>query len=189
MNSPAAFALAAASFFCTALFAQESSLPAAAVSPAGPANAPTPVIAPVAPVAPIPPVAAVAPAAPLAPVPVARPAAPLSRAELATASWLAVADSGDYARSWRDAASLLQNSVPQPQWERALQTSRSQLGAVKSRTLKTATYSLTLTGAPDGEYMFIQYETRFEHNALALETLTTMKDRDNTWKVAGYYIR
>lgn len=183
MNSPAAFALAAASFFCTALFAQESSLPAAAVGPASPASAPTPVIAPAAPVAPV---AAVAPAAP---VPVARPAGPLSRAELATASWLAVADSGDYARSWRDAASLLQNSVPQPQWERALQTSRSQLGAVKSRTLKTATYSLTLTGAPDGEYMFIQYETRFEHSALALETLTTMKDRDNTWKVAGYFIR
>ena len=69
------------------------------------------------------------------------------------------------------------------------QTSRLPLGSVKSRTLKAASYSRTLPFAPDGDYVLMEYETRFEFKPLATETLTTMKDRDNTWKVAGYFIK
>ena len=66
---------------------------------------------------------------------------------------------------------------------------RMQLGGVKSRTLKTATFSRTLVGAPDGEYVLIQYETQFEFKAQAIETLTIMKDKDTLWRVAGYFIK
>ena len=47
----------------------------------------------------------------------------------------------------------------------------------------------TLPFAPDGDYVLMEYETRFDFKPLATETLTTMKDRDNTWKVAGYFIK
>lgn len=177
-----AFVLAATCLFAEGLRAQESSQITPPVGPAHPASAPVSSPASV-------PATVSAPVAPLAPVVATLPFGPLSRAEVATTGWLAAADAGDYARSWREAAGLLQNSVTQAQWERALQTNRLPRGSVKSRTLKAATYSLTLPGAPDGEYMFIQYETRFEFNSVAIETLTAMKDRDNTWKVAGYFIR
>ena len=170
----------AASVFCAGLFAQESRPDTPPVSPVNPASAPAP--APVsAPVTPVTPVATV-PA-------VVLPSGPLSRAEMAATRWLAVVDAGDYPLSWRTAANLLQSSVTQPQWESALQTSRLPLGSVKSRTLKAASYSRTVPFAPDGDYVLMEYETRFEFKPLATETLTTMKDRDNTWKVAGYFIK
>ena len=175
MKPLATFVVVAASVFCAGLFAQESRLDNAPVSPANPASAPAPVSAPVAPVATVP--------------TVVLPSGPLSRAEIAATRWLAVVDAGDYPLSWRTAANLLQSSVTQPQWEIALQTSRLPLGSVKSRTLKAASYSRTLPFAPDGDYVLMEYETRFEFKPLAIETLTTMKDRDNTWKVAGYFIK
>ena len=121
--------------------------------------------------------------------PVALPSSPLSHAEASATSWLAVADAGGYARSWREAAGLLQGAITQSQWESALQASRAPLGGVMSRTLKAATFSRTLAGAPDGEYVLIQYETRFASKSLAIETLTIMKDQDSRWKVAGYFIK
>lgn len=172
MKYLASFILAASSVFCAGLFAQENSpdTAPAPVSPVSPASAPA---APV--------------GAPLAPVPPLQPG-PLSRAEMAANNWLAIVDAGDYPLSWQQAASLLQTAVTQPKWESSLQTGRLPLGAVKSRQLKTANFSRTLAGAPDGEYVLISYETQFEFKAQAIETLTTMKDRDN-WKVAGYFIK
>ena len=175
MKSLATFVVVAASVFCAGLFAQEVKLDNVLGSLAGPvsaASAPAPVSAPVATV----------PA-------IVLPSGPLSRAEIAATRWLAVVDAGDYPLSWRTAANLLQSSVTQPQWEIALQTSRLPLGSVKSRTVKAASYSRTLPFAPDGDYVLMEYETRFEYKPLAIETLTTMKDRDNTWKVAGYFIK
>lgn len=183
MKYLAAFIVAAASVFCAALFAQESSPDTARIPEIA---APAPVLAPAPAPAPMP--ALVTPPTASAPA-LALPSGPLSRAEMAATTWLAVADAGDYARSWREAAGLLQTSVTQPKWESALQTGRSQLGGVKSRTLKSATFSRTLTGAPDGEYVLIQYETQFEFKPQAIETLTTMKDKGNVWKVAGYFIK
>ncbi len=175
MKFLAALVAAATSVFGVGLFAQESM---SDTPPVSPASAPAPASAPVAPVVPV------------APVPVvALPSGPLSRAEMAATSWLAVIDAGDYPLSWRMAANLLQNSVTQPQWTSALQASRLPLGSVKSRTLKSASYSRTVPFAPDGDYVLMEYETRFEFKPLAIETLTTMKDRDNTWKVAGYFIK
>lgn len=177
MKFLAALVAAATSVFCAGLFAQEGNAHAMPVSPASPATPATPATIPV-------PVGA-----PVGQAPAVLPSGPLSQAEVAATQWLALTDAGDHARSWREAASLLQSSVTQPQWEIALQTSRLPLGGVKSRTLKAASYSRTLPFAPDGDYVLMEYETRFEFKPLAIETLTTMKDRDNTWKVAGYFIK
>jgi hypothetical protein len=47
----------------------------------------------------------------------------------------------------------------------------------------------TMPGAPDGEYVVIQYQTTFEHKNSAVETVTPMLDNDGQWRVSGYYIR
>lgn len=70
-----------------------------------------------------------------------------------------------------------------------MRASRDPLGKVLTRKLKSATYAKTLPGAPDGEYVVIQYESSFEHKQSAIETVTPMLDKDRSWRVSGYYIK
>jgi hypothetical protein len=60
---------------------------------------------------------------------------------------------------------------------------------VVARKLKSKQYTRTLPGAPDGEYVVIQYETTFENKQSATETVTPMLDKDGVWRVSGYYIK
>jgi len=113
----------------------------------------------------------------------------VSKAKDAAQGWLALADTGDGARTWQAGAANFQAVVTQEQWTRALTAVRTPLGAVKGRTLKEATFTKTLPGAPDGEYVVIQYATAFENKPSSIETITSMKEKDGSWKVAGYFIK
>jgi len=110
-------------------------------------------------------------------------------AEDAAKSWLALVDSGNYGESWSQASQLFKQQVTAAQWESAVKVARGPLGTLQSRQVKSAQYARTLPGAPDGEYVVIQYESAFENKKAATETVTPMKDKDGHWRVAGYYIR
>jgi len=47
----------------------------------------------------------------------------------------------------------------------------------------------SLPGAPDGDYVVIQFQTSFANKASAVETITPMRDRDGAYRVSGYFIR
>lgn len=111
----------------------------------------------------------------------------MAKAETAALSWLAFADAGDFAGTWDQAAGLFQGSIPKTAWVGALGNARQPLGKVISRKIKTAVFKRSLPGAPDGEYVVLQYETQFEHHT-ATETVTPMLDKDGSWKVSGYFI-
>lgn len=111
------------------------------------------------------------------------------KAQVSAKAWLALTDSGKYAESWNGASSLFKTAISRPDWEKAIRATRAPLGALKSCTLKSATFARTLPGAPDGEYVVIQYETVFENKASAVETITPMLDKDGSWRVSGYYIK
>jgi hypothetical protein len=96
-----------------------------------------------------------------------------------------VLDAADYGATWDAAAALLRNAVPRAGWERAARGTRGALGAVQQREVAGAQFTRTLPGAPDGEYVVIQYRTRFEHKAAAVETVTPMRDADGQWRVLG----
>ena len=51
------------------------------------------------------------------------------------------------------------------------------------------TYKTSLPGAPDGEYVVMEFTTAFTNKKSAIETITPMLDEDGQWRVAGYYIR
>ena len=110
-------------------------------------------------------------------------------AEKSTLSWLSLTDRGQYEQSWSDAASLFQAAISSADWARSLTAVRSPLGKLKSREVSSATFSRTLPGAPDGDYVVFRFSTSFENKASAIETVTAMKDKDETWRVAGYYIK
>jgi hypothetical protein len=114
---------------------------------------------------------------------------PEQLAEQSADAWLALVDSGKSADSWREASQLFKVAVTREKWQDALRASREPLGKLLSRKLKSATYKTTMPGAPDGEYVVIQYDSSFEHKQAAVETVTPMLDKDGKWRVSGYYIK
>jgi len=107
----------------------------------------------------------------------------------ASNAWLSLVDGENYAESWNQAAGLFRAAVTREQWQNTLKAVRVPLGKVVARKLKSKQYTKTLPGAPDGEYVVIQYETTFENKKSAVETVTPMLDKDGKWRVSGYYIR
>ena len=113
----------------------------------------------------------------------------VAQAQVAAKSWLALTDSAKYGQSWDDAASLFKDAITKADWEKAVKGVRSPLGAVKARKVTSTTFTRTLPGAPDGEYVVIQFESQFENKAAAIETITPMHDKDGAWRVSGYFIK
>ena len=112
------------------------------------------------------------------------------RAALAAAEqWLAAVDDGQYAATWKEAASYFRSAVSRDDWEQSMEAVRKPLGKRVSRTVKSAAYTTALPGAPDGEYVVIHFDTVFEHKAAAVETVTPMLDKDGKWRVSGYFIQ
>ena len=107
----------------------------------------------------------------------------------ASKAWLKLVDEGKYFESWDEAAQYFKNAITKEQWKTSLESVRSPLGKVLSRNLKSKKYTKTLPGAPDGEYVVIQYETSFKNKQQAIETVTPMLDKDGKWRVSGYYIK
>ena len=84
---------------------------------------------------------------------------------------------------------MFKDHVTKDQWQSMIAAARDPFGKVLSRKLKSTKYATTLPGAPDGQYVVIQYETSFEHKQSAIETITPMLDRDGKWRVSGYFIK
>jgi len=104
-------------------------------------------------------------------------------------TWLQLVDAGNYTKSWEEAAALFKAAVSEADWEQKVGAVRTPLGKVVSRKLKSQQYATSLPGSPDGEYVVIQFSTKFENKAEGIETITPMLDKDGKWRVSGYYIK
>jgi hypothetical protein len=107
----------------------------------------------------------------------------------AAKTWLALVDEGIYGDSWETAAAYFRRAITKEKWVRMLTAVRDPLGNTVSRELSSKTYTQSLPGAPDGEYVVIQFETSFQNKKSAIETITPMLDNDGEWRVSGYYIK
>jgi hypothetical protein len=110
-------------------------------------------------------------------------------AEGAASNWLKLVDSGNYAQSWDDTGAVLKANVARDQWQEVLLRNRAPLGALISRKLRSAEYTTQLPGAPDGQYVVLEYESSFEHKNSAIETVTAMLDKDGKWRVCLYIVK
>ena len=88
-------------------------------------------------------------------------AGPEEAAKTSAEAWLALVDQQKYSESWDQI----------------------------SRKLKSSQYTDKLSGAPDGRYVVIRYDTVFEKKAQAVETITPMADPDGAWRVSGYFLQ
>ena len=107
----------------------------------------------------------------------------------AAQSWLATVDAGRYAQSWQDAAQVFRAALPSEKWEPMIQSARSETGGFIARKVRSATYTRKPADAPEGEYLVIIFDARFEKLPHAVETVTPMREPDGSWKVSGYWIK
>jgi hypothetical protein len=124
---------------------------------------------------------------------------PEDAAQAAAESWLAGVDAGDHAGSWERAGRLLKASVKQEDWSEALAATRTPLGPVASRRLKsreatekpptTRTIGGRVYTWSSGRYVVIQYDTAFANKAAAVETVVVAAEPDGAWRVSGYSIQ
>jgi hypothetical protein len=110
-------------------------------------------------------------------------------AQKASDAWLSMVDEGKYAESWQNTSSYFKNVINESQWAKTLKSVRRPLGELLSRKAVSQNYTKTLPGAPDGEYVVIQYESSFQNKASAIETVTPSLEEDGIWRVSGYYIK
>ena len=107
----------------------------------------------------------------------------------AAKAWLSLVDGEKYAESWDASAQYFKGAVKKEQWLQAMQSGRKPFGKNLSRKLISKSYKTALPGAPDGEYVVIQFNASFENKKVALETITPMLDKDGQWRVSGYYMK
>jgi len=107
----------------------------------------------------------------------------------ATQMWLHEIDSGNYAASWQQASTYFQGAVTERNWMDALNGARRPLGNLVARKVAKTHSATSLPGAPDGNYLVMQFNTSFANKKSAVETVTFMRERDGNWRAAGYYIK
>ena len=117
------------------------------------------------------------------------PSEAIEQAKPAADSWLKLLDEGRYGESWEQAAAYFKERVPREKWESMVRSVREPLGKLLSRTVKSTQFTKELPGAPDGQYVIIQYDTSYENKKSAIETVTVMREKNGDWRVSGYFIR
>jgi hypothetical protein len=107
----------------------------------------------------------------------------------AAQTWLAAIDQGDYAQSWQEASAFFQSAVTEDKWKSSLEMVRKPLGKLTSRKVNKTQFSTSLPGAPEGQYVVMQFDTAFANKPSATETVTFMLEKDGQWRAAGYFIK
>ncbi|MCK5097993.1 MAG: DUF4019 domain-containing protein [Desulfobacteraceae bacterium] len=107
----------------------------------------------------------------------------------AAKTWVTLIDEGRYDASWETAAVYFKNAITKDKWGQMLTAGRKPLGKLVSREIQSKTYKKSLPGAPDGEYVIIQFSTSFENEISGIETITIMLDSDGKWRTSGYYFK
>jgi len=139
------------------------------------------------------------PAAAPAPAPAAAPAPANDGAKqdpekeaagrLAASGWLTLLDRKDWGSAWERSASVFRQNVPLATWMDAIPKTREPLGALVDRKPSAAVYKTTLAGRPDGHYVTVIFQSKFEKKEDAQETVTATLEADGKWHVMGYQVR
>jgi hypothetical protein len=113
----------------------------------------------------------------------------VAQARVAAKAWLAQLHDHEYDQAWEAAGELLKAAVSQEEWSKKWSVTLGPLGRVASSAVRSSEYSTTMPGAPDGEYVVVQFDTTFENKQTALENLVMKKQSGGSWRVEGYRIK
>ena len=101
---------------------------------------------------------------------------------------LTLMDQAKYRDCWRQSSQHYKTQLNAEEWESQMKPVRNNFGALQKRVYKTSKTSKTLAGAPEGEYMVLEYTTSFANKPNVTETLVLSREGGG-WKLAGYSVR
>ncbi len=120
---------------------------------------------------------------------IAKAISPEEAAQAGVNDWLIFVDNQKYVESWDAASDIFKNVITAERWKESLSSAREPFGKLISRKMSKQKHYSSLPGVSDGSYYVIQYNSKFENRENAAETVTVAKEKDGTWKVAGYFIK
>jgi hypothetical protein len=109
-------------------------------------------------------------------------------AERQALGFLGYLDHGRFADSYAYTGMLIRAQLDRDSYAKQLEKARAGVGALLSRELMNATYATTLPGAPEGQYVVLNYGASFANRQQAEETVT-LAFAKGYWRVSGYYIK
>lgn len=104
---------------------------------------------------------------------------------LAAAGWLVLLDRHDWGTAWETSSSVFRSMVTLAAWMDGIPKVRAPLGNLVERTPTESVYKHKLQGRPDGEYVSVVFNTKFDQKQVQ-EIVTTVRDTDGKWRVTGY---
>jgi len=107
----------------------------------------------------------------------------------AALGWLKLVDDGDYGKGFDEMAALYRGAVSRANWEETMDHREKGFGKVVSRKVSSKRHTRYLLTGPAGEYVIIEFESSFENESRASETVTLVRDRDGVWRVTNYFIK
>jgi Protein of unknown function (DUF4019) len=102
--------------------------------------------------------------------------------------FLGYLDDGRFADSYAYTGMLLRAQADRELFTSQIQKARAGTGALQARELIDASYSTSVEGAPEGQYVILHYHSNFAGRPDTVETITLAMAK-GYWRVDGYYIK
>ena len=105
-------------------------------------------------------------------------------ARKAAESWMKLVDAEEYSAAWNVSSEGMRKGMPKLAWNMLASTVHLPLGTLKSRTLKSTDVKPGAAGKPAS--VSIEYSADYENSRNVRENITTVRDSDGVWRVAGF---
>jgi ferric-dicitrate binding protein FerR (iron transport regulator) len=109
-------------------------------------------------------------------------------ARQAAEKWLALLDQGKYKDAYKQASQHSRAQATSAEWEAQIKAMRDATGDMQSRQFSSAKPAKSMAGAPDGDYLLLEFSTAFANKPKAVEMLM-LSHEAGAWKAAAYFIR
>ncbi|MGI9101004.1 MAG: DUF4019 domain-containing protein [Terriglobales bacterium] len=112
----------------------------------------------------------------------------ITAASKAAAGWLSLLDFGKYNQAWDASSQIFKAQVKREEWNKSIVGLRAPMGKAGARNATAVGYQTKWAHAPDGQYVLIEYNTKFQ-NGSATEMIALALEKDGAWRVGGYSIK
>jgi len=103
--------------------------------------------------------------------------------------WLILLDAGKSGAAWDVSSAQLKSMVNRKKWVEGIDEMRKPFGKLDTRKAEKFARSHQLPGAPEGDYSIIEFQSVFANGKQATEQVIWMLEKDEVWRVSGYFIR
>lgn len=106
----------------------------------------------------------------------------------AATEWLELTDVLNGEESWGKAAKLFKQNLSASQWKMGLEAMRAPLGNLLTRKVNSIKRKDKILDKRNGNFLIIEFEASFRNHSRVQETVMLVKEDDQQWRVAAYYL-